>query len=64
MAIFSFIEEKISALAFEDSLFLIRNCANEMDEDMLFKRIYASKLTKEKFMLRMEKEIEDLKKKI
>ena len=35
-----------------------------MDEDMLFKRIYASKLTKEKFMLRMEKEMEDLKKKI
>jgi len=63
MAIFSFIEEKISALAFEDSLFLIRNSANQMDEDLLFKRIFNSKLTKEKFMLRLEKEMEDFKKK-
>lgn len=63
MVIFGVIEEKIMSLAFEDSLFLIRNCAHQINEDLLFKKIFASKLNKEKFSQRLEKELEIFKKK-
>lgn len=63
ISIFGYIEEKILTEAFEDSLFLIRDCASHMHEDQLFKRVFSSKLTKEKFIIKLEKEVEELRKK-
>ena len=58
MAVFSFIEDKIINCEFEDSLFLIRNCSNQLDEELLLKKILNSKLTKEKFYAKLEKNLE------
>jgi len=57
LAIFGFIEDKINNCMFEDSLFLIKNSANSIDEELLFKKIFASKITKEKFSSLLEKEL-------
>ena len=50
-------EKKILELGFEESVTQLRNCSSDIDEEKIIKLINGNKLTKERLLQQLEKEL-------